>query len=278
MRKLTVHPNIKTGLGLAGNTYKQVIQKGEITLGELIAWAAGRGFSWFELRDAGVTMEREELLRLKALADTLGLRIHYSWDNEDVFKEDEKFYKGMEQAALFGRGTCCRVLVASKAAAGKKGYSKEEFNRLVPVINQYVKKAGELGINLCFENSMEPLFGDGASYFGMDELMEACKGMCATLDAANATNETTMVNPEEEDIISYYNKYKDRIFYYHLKVTRDHKLLDTVETEGDFHVKKLFKEFSKNPEMKICLEIPQKKTLADLNRTVERSIQVLEGE
>ena len=108
--------------------------------------------------------------------------------------------------------------------------------------------------------------------------MEACKGMCATLDAANATNETTMVNPEEEDIISYYNKYKDRIFYYHLKVTRDHKLLDTVETEGDFHVKRLFKEFSKNPEMKICLEIPQKKTLADLNRTVERSIQVLEGE
>ena len=62
MKKLTVHPNIRTGLGLAGNTYKQVIQKGEITLGELIAWAAGRGFSWFELRDAGVTLSLIHIL------------------------------------------------------------------------------------------------------------------------------------------------------------------------------------------------------------------------
>lgn len=80
--KLFVHPKIQTGLGLASNTYKKILEKKEITMRELLTWAAGRGFSWLEVRDPDVLMTKEELLDLKNLAEKLDMRLHYSWDNE----------------------------------------------------------------------------------------------------------------------------------------------------------------------------------------------------
>lgn len=277
MKRLNVCGQFRIGLGLASNTYKQVIQSGEMTLKELVAWAAGRGFSWIEVRDAQVEMTREELEDIRRFAEKLEVRIHYSWDNQDILKEDECFYRGMENAAVFGKGTCCRVLVAPNAVKGKRGYTKDEMEIIVPVLDKYIRKSEEMGIHLCFENAMEPIFGDGTEYFGMNELLERCPGMCVTFDAANATNHTTRVNPTEEELLKYFEKFCDRIFYFHLKVTRDHKLLDTVETEGDFHIKKLFDAFSANSGMMICLEIPQQPDLVKMTAAVERSLEVLEG-
>lgn len=275
MRRLSVCSRISTGLGLASNTYKQVIQSGEMTLKEMIAWAAGRGFSWVEVRDANVDMTQEALEDIRKFAEKMAVRIHYSWDNQDVLKEDEKFYKGMENAAIFGKGTCCRVLIAPNTVKGKDGYTKDEMERILPVLNKYIKKSEEMGIHLCFENAMEPIFGDGTRYFGMNELMERCLGMCVTFDAANATNHTTCVNPTEDELLEYYEKFRDRIFYFHLKVTRNHKLLDTVEADGDFHIEKLFEAFSKNDGMMICLEIPQQPDLVRMTAAVESSLKVL---
>ncbi|MEY8337670.1 hypothetical protein AALB16_06505 [Lachnospiraceae bacterium 62-35] len=276
MKKIKVYKGIDTGLGLASNTYKQILQSGEMTMKELIAWAAGRGFSWLEVRDAKVEMTEEELNDMKKLADTLEVRLHYSWDNKDVLEEDEKFYKGMEHAVLFGHGTCCRVLIAPNTVKGQKGYTKEEMDKILPVLKAYVKKSEEMGISLCFENAMEPIFGDGREYFGMNELMERCPGMCMAFDAANATNKATCVNPSQEELLVYYQKFRDRIFYFHLKVTRDHALLDTVEMDGDFQIKELLKAFSSNKDMKICLEIPQQPNLKRMTAAVERSLTVLE--
>ena len=59
MKRLTAWNGIDTGLGLASNTYKQVLMSGEMTIKELICWAAGRGFSWVEVRDPDVTMTRD---------------------------------------------------------------------------------------------------------------------------------------------------------------------------------------------------------------------------
>lgn len=276
MERFYISKKFRTGLGLASNTYKQILKSGEMSLRELIAWAAGRGFSWVEVRDPNVEMTRGELLDLKAFAEKLDVRLHYAWDNQDTLKEDDRFYQGMENAAVFGEGTCCRVLIAPNTVKGKKGYTAKEMETILPILGAYVKKAKEMGICLCFENSMEPIFGDGASWFGMNELLERCPGMYVTFDAANATNRTTCVNPSEEELLRYYQKFSDRIFYFHLKVTKDHQLLDTVEAEGDFRVEKLFEAFSQNPDMKICLEIPQQPDLVRMTAAVDRSMEVLE--
>lgn len=277
MNKITVCGGVRTGLGLASNTYKQVLRSGELTLKELIAWAAGRGFSWVEVRDPDVEMTEEALLDTLELANRLGVRLHYSWDNPDASVESEQFYKAMENAALFGKDTCCRVLLAPNLVKGKKGYSKEAMESILPVVKAYVERSKKLGIHLCFENSFEPIKGDGESYFGMSELLEACPGMCTTLDAANATNKDTLVNPTEEDLLAYYRRFPDRIFYYHLKVTKNHVLLDTIERDGDFSVDRLFDVFSTNADMNICLEIPQQPNLEQMTAAVERSLVVLAG-
>ena len=124
---------------------------------ELLTWAAGRGFSWLEVRDPDVLMTKEELFDLKNLAEKLDMRLHYSWDNEDLLVELPAFEKGMENAAVLGEGTCCRVLLRFACSTKGKGkdITKEEIERLVPIIKKYVRRADELGITLCFENSME---------------------------------------------------------------------------------------------------------------------------
>ena len=121
MNRIPADVRIGTGLGLATNTYKQVLSSGELSVRELIAWAAGRGFSWVELRDPDVEMTPEELEAIHKLADDLGVRIHYAWDNTDTLSPDERFLKGMDNAAVFGPGTCCRVLIAPGAVSGHKG-------------------------------------------------------------------------------------------------------------------------------------------------------------
>ena len=275
MKRLCVNEKNRTGLGLASNTYKQVLASGELTMRELLCWAAGRGFSWVEVRDPEVKMSREELLDLKELAEKWNLTIHYSWDNADILQEDERFYRGMENAALFGTGTCCRVLLAPETVKGQKGYTRGHLEQILPVLQKYVNRSKELGICLCFENAMEPIFGDGCTYYGMAELLEQCPEMCVTFDAANATNCTTCVNPSEEELLAYYRRFSDRIFYFHMKSTREHVLLDTVELDGDFHLSALLDAFSANPDMKICLEIPQQPDLVKMTEAVERSLDVL---
>lgn len=274
--KLFAHSKIQTGLGLASNTYKKILEKKEMTMRELLTWAAGRGFSWMEVRDPDVRMTKEELLDLKSLAEKLDMGLHYSWDNEDLLVELPAFEKGMENATVLGEGTCCRVLIASHAVKGKKGYSKEEIEKLVPIIKQYVSRADELGITLCFENSMEPVKGDGKEYYGMTELLEMCDGMCSTFDAANFTNQTTLVNPDEEELAAYYQTFSEKIPYFHMKVTRQHELLDALETETDFDVFRLLDLFSRNEKMLVALEIPQQPDLIRMTEMVEKSIKVLE--
>ena len=277
MERLYVGSKICTGLGLATNTYKKVLESGELTLRELITWAAGRGFSWVEIRDADVKMSEQELLDMKELADKLQVRLHYAWDNEDLLCKPESFLKGIENAALFGDGTCSRVLLAPNTVKGKKGYTREEMEALVPIINFYVKKAGEKNIYLCFENAMEPLRGDGETYFGMEDLLERCPEMCVTFDAANACSSTTCVNPTEAELIQDYQKYAERNFYFHLKLTKNHEVLDTLEADGDFDLHKLFEAFEKNPNMLVCLEIPQQLSLVKMQKAVEDSLKFLEG-
>lgn len=277
MEQLYADQKNTIGVGLASNTYKQVLNSGELTIRELICWAAGRGFSWVELRDANVKMSREELLDIHELAKKWNLTIHYSWDNKDILQEDEQFYQGMENAAIFGPGTCCRVLLAPETVKGQKGYTREQVDKMLPVLGKYISRAKELGICLCFENAMEPIFGDGSTYYGMAELLEMCPEMCVTFDAANATNNTTCINPSEEELLRYYHRFSDRIFYFHMKSTKNHVLLDTVEPDGDFRMNALLDAFSANTDMKICLEIPQQPNLVKMTEAVEKSLDVLTG-
>jgi sugar phosphate isomerase/epimerase len=278
MRKLNVSIRLCKGLGLATNSYKKVLESGEITVRELIAWAAGRGFSWLEIRDADVKMSTQELMELKALADKLNVRLHYAWDNEDLLHKPDSFLRGISNAALFGKGTCCRVLLAPHAIKGKYGYTKAEMRALIPIINDYVEKAVTHHVYLCFENAGEPLYGDGVSYFGMADLLENCTGMCVTFDAANACSNTTCVNPTDEELYRYYHDFEERNFYFHLKLTKNHEVLDILQKDGDFDLYKLLETFKENPNMLVCLEIPQQPTLAEMQLVVEKSLKFMEGE
>ncbi len=78
-------------------------------------------------------------------------------------------------------------------------------------------------------------------------------------------------------MIQYYQEFAERNFYFHLKLTKNHEVLDTLEADGDFDLHKLFEAFKKNPSMLVCLEIPQQPTLVKMQKAVEDSLKFLEG-
>jgi hypothetical protein len=44
------------------------------------------GFSWVEVRDKNVQLNRCDVERIRNLANKLGIRIHYAWDSNDMLK------------------------------------------------------------------------------------------------------------------------------------------------------------------------------------------------
>jgi len=275
--RLSFNNKIKTGVGLASNSYKQILQSGEITLRELLIWASGRGFAWVELRDPEVNYQPAELVRIREFADKLDLRIHYAWDTEVIFGEKEVFERGIANAAVFGSGTYCRVVLSPKTCAGKGGYSDKEADELLEKVEDYTAQAETFGISLCFENSSETISGKGKNLLGMNELLTRFPKMLSVLDAANFTNKTTVINPSAAEVFAYYKRFTGRIPYVHLKSTKEHFLLNQIVADGDVNVLSLLDLITVNEKILVALELPQQSGWRQLTNSVEESLSYLMG-
>lgn len=269
MNRILVHPFIRTGLGLATNSFLPSLRRGEITLEQLLRWAAENGFSWIELRDPHVEMKTEELDSVRKLADELRLRVHYAWDNPDLTHRENSFLTGINNASRFGEGTCCRVVLAPCAIQGKKRYDEQDFKAICCNAAEYSKIAEGKGVRLCFENSKEPVTE-------MGKILH-CAEIYTTLDAANFTAETTQENPDELELLEYFRTNRKKISYFHLKTTREHQVLNSIEAQGDFDVFKILDELAENPEVLVCLELPPQKHLKEMQNQVYQSLKVLQN-
>lgn len=268
MTRIFVHPAVSSGLGLATNSFLPALSQKQITLEGLFRWAAQKGFSWIELRDPDVSMDSEKLSSLKALADSLSLRVHYAWNNPDLTREDRSFERGIRNAAVFGRGTCCRVVLAPGAIKGKKRYDPQDLAEICGRACEYGDLARRDGVTLCFENSMEPLEE-------MEKILLQCPNVRTALDAANFTSRDTAVRPEQEELLGYIRRRTAQIPYYHMKMTRQHEVLPSIEADGDFDVFAVIDALSANRDVLVCLELPPADHLSEIQLHVERSIETI---
>lgn len=283
MKRLVFNNNSAQRLGITTNSFSSCLSSGEITLKEIIKWAFEMGFSWAEVRDPHMCMDREMLKDLKNTGDEVNMKLQYAWDNTDVLNTgDEIFMKGFENAAVFGEGSQCRISISPKLITdieGKIGYTADEFEAIVSKIERYHKYASDNKIVESYENSFEPLKGDGKSYFGMSELLSRCSVLNTTFDPSNFTNrQNARVNPTHEELLNYYRAYYKQIPYCHLKMTKCNTLLPTVECSGDYNLKIFIEEFAKNPEMLLCLELPSQDRLDVIQENITKSIDFLINE
>lgn len=250
-------------IGFTTMTFKPALLAGEIRHSELFAWAAEQGFGWVEVRDFELDFSQEQLQTIMDAATACGLRPHYAWDTTSLFPEEDqaRIRRGIDNAALFGEGTCSRIVIAPELMANQTGYTAEEFQALEKHIREAVTYAMERGVTLVFENSQETLDG-------FEAFLEAVPEMRMTLDTANTFNDENtgeaLVWPAFREFII---RRKGQIPYVHLKSSREGKTVPDLLENGDVPLAELFPLLQASAWL--CVELPTEGTLASTFKRVQ---------
>ncbi|MEI8205759.1 MAG: TIM barrel protein [Kiritimatiellales bacterium] len=243
-------------------------------MSELFKWGVKQGFNWVEVRDFELNFSETELLTIKTAAKRCGLRVHYAWDTTSVYKiEDrERILKGICNAALFGSGTCSRIVIAPELmnpAAGKSGYSVAEFQVLTKNIREYVQYANERGVTLVFENSLEPIDT-------FEALLENLPDMRMTFDTANTFNEAnTGATLSWPQLKAFTARRKEQIPYVHLKSFKDGVTQSELLPDGKVPLKELMSLL--DPTAWLCVGLPSNDQLSSGLERVANGLRLVKS-
>jgi sugar phosphate isomerase/epimerase len=252
---------MRSKIGFTSKTFAPFLARGLCSLDDLVRWAAEIGFDWMELRDSRADSEPKELERLKRVAAQSGLLLHYAWDGTNVLDRGDRelFTRGLAKAGIFGEGVYSRITIAGKVIKDSKlkvGYSRGEYDEICRILAVYIREAAAAGVSLVFENSHEPIVGDGATYWGIQELLDGVPSMRLAFDPANALNEAGVhMRLGWSDMLAFYRKNGGRIPYSHIKSIRGGKILHELmitETAERECLRCIMREVAYG-----CLELPE---------------------
>jgi len=259
-------------LGLTTRTFSKVVKRGAVTYEGIIQWAAANGFGWVELRDSRADMDDDDLRRLGSIASESGLALQYAWDGTNLLADssDGLFARGLSKASQLHGARFCRVTIAGKVFRENRarlGYTLEEVRRISSTVGQQVGAAEGRGITLVFENSHEPLRGDGRRFLGIRELLQQIEVMNLAFDPANFLNlKPPLMTPGWDALGSFYEEFSRRIPYVHLKSAGGGGFLPTLEIR-DENEARCIGRMCREGKL-ICIELPEMDDLETATRNI----------
>ena len=248
-------------VGLTTKTFSKVIKSGAITLEGVIRWAAANGFGWVELRDSRLVLEDVDLRKLGSIASDSGLPLQYAWDGTNLLADSSHslFARGLSKASQLPGARFCRVTIAGqvfKEDPARLGYTLDEAYRISCEVAREVRAAARYGIALVFENSHEPLRGDGAQCLGIRELLLQIHDMNLAFDPANFLSlKPPLRAPGWETLRSFYDEFSRRIPYVHLKSAGPGGFLPTMEIRSEREAACVYRMYREGKL--ICIELPE---------------------
>jgi sugar phosphate isomerase/epimerase len=248
-------------LGFTSRTFAKVMREGSVSLTGILTWAAAQGFGWVEIRDPMAEMDEKQLRELDAACDQMGLGVHYAWDGSDVLSpsDGELFKRGLRNASRFRTARYARITIAGnvfKADPSRKGYEREEIRLISQRVAEYARASEGFGITPVYENSYEPLNGDGQSFYGIVELLQSAKGMSLTFDPANFLNlKSPRQAPSLDSLVEFYTRFSSRIPYVHLKSVGVGGLLATLEIQDEREAACIHLMWQQTKLL--CIELPE---------------------
>lgn len=272
-------------LGFTTSIFTKPLELGEVNLGGLVDFAETQGFTAIELRDDDALVAMSDVENFVKDAKAKGIEIFYAIKNDMLETGDRTLVRrGIERAALCGDGAVMRMLASMSALAteGKKGYTRAETDRIAQIAAEYAGMAQEKGIVLALEHTREPLFGDGETYFGLDDIFKtltATGGVPAnlgiTFDPANAMFTALCKAPTTaEKVFEFLEANAQLVYVVHYKTTRGGKPTPAI-TDADIDNEKLFAALAKVYDGIICVEIPGAAGLAECHRNIDASLEYL---
>jgi hypothetical protein len=168
------------------------------------------------------------------------------------------------------------------AAPEKKGYTQDEVGRIARIAAEYAAVADKKGVFLAIEHAREPLYGDGATYFGLDDVFKAVTGsgevptnLGITFDPANAVFTALCKAPATPDkVMQFLETHNQYIALVHYKTTQKGKPTPVI-ADADVENEPLFAELAKVYDGIVCLEIPGVGTLGECHKNIDESLNYI---
>ncbi len=274
--------------GITTQTFSKQIGTGAVSLQGILEKIPTWGMNSMEIRDNDADCDLEMVGALNAFAQERGIRLSYGIKNELLKPEDESIFLGaVDRVKILGKGTVLRMMASQESLKpeGFKGYTQAHVDALVTVLKRFAQVAEENDLFLALENAREPLIGDGASYFGMGELLERLEAegiappVGITFDPGNAMDVKLCKAPSQPgEVMRFLDKYNRFFHLVHLKCTREGSVLPAIG-ESDLDVKDLLEALEKKRyEGCICLELPGTDSLSQTEEHIGESIAYLGSE
>lgn len=238
---------------------------------DTIKWAKENGFSWVEVRDKNVEFSKNDVEKIRTLANSLGIRIHYAWDSNDMLKpgNDTVFKKAIINASAFGYDTVARLTFANSVFAENPkatGFTERQADLICEKIIQYNRFAKTCRVIPCYENAWESIYNIGNEK-GVEHFLSRLGFMRITYDMGNALNKSAgacyATAKETED---FYEKYKNKAPYIHFKTTIDGVMQPKMVMDGDVNFEKYFRLIP--DDSWLCVEIPASETEVETKENV----------
>jgi len=269
-------------LGFTTSIFAKPLASGEVNLGGLVDFAEQQGFAAVELRDDDANCRLSDVQDFVKDAKAKDIEVTYAIKN-DMFEPSDKalFERAVERAALCGEGTVLRLLGSQSALGGpeKKGYTAQETDRIAKIATEYANAADAKGIFLAMEHAREPLYGDGATYFGLDDILrvlEAAGGTPTnfgiTFDPANAVYSALCKAPTTPDkVMMFLETHNQYVTLVHYKTTQGGKCTSVI-ADADIENETLFAALEKVYDGIVCMEIPGAATLGECHKNIDASL------
>jgi sugar phosphate isomerase/epimerase len=213
------YPNLK--MGFSTQNFLKAMPNNVQNLTEIIEYASKEGYQFIELRDELAKLTTEECSALAGVAKMNKVDVIYEIHKNPLDTGYFKvFEKGLANTLLFPGPGIFRTVVSKSefdTDANKKGWTKEDLVQLAKIADSCAAIAKEKNVRFVVENFNEPFFGDGSTYFGLNDLFAQTSGVGLQLDMSNMFRKPARVMTEPEKVLQYLPLLGNRWVTTHLK-------------------------------------------------------------
>jgi len=213
------HRNLK--IGFSTQDFQKAMPVDVPSLTEIIEYASGKGYQFIMLRDELAKLTADDCKILAGVAKKNRIDVIYEIHKNPLDTGYfEVFEKGLANTLLLPGPGIIRTLVSKsefESDSSRKGWSKDELAELTRISEESASRAKARNVQFIVENFNEAFFGDGPSYYGLDDFFANTALTGLQFDISNPFRNTSRKKAEPEKVMNYLASLGKRWVTTHLK-------------------------------------------------------------
>jgi hypothetical protein len=250
------YPNLR--IGFSTQDFQKAMPVDVASLTEIIHYAAREGYQFIMLRDELAQLTTNDCKALAVVAKKSNIDVIYEIHKNPLDSGYfEIFEKGLANTLLLPGPGIIRTLVSKSefdASATRKGWNKDELAQLTKISEKSASTAKAKNVQFIVENFNEAFFGDGSTYFGLDDFFAQTSLTGLQFDISNPFRNTSRAKADPEKVAKHLITLGKRWVTTHLKTELNGEM-QPILTDNPISVEKVVAMMGKQNIPYVTLEL-----------------------